>query len=138
MIKLKKIKPLFTKLVTTADKYDSDTQINGVVVPRKGTIKEIQEVVAVGTCVRDMQVGDKVQINLTRFLRMKHHHKQGDLIQDNVEKDCPTIECEAPVIELNGKPCFLIEDRDIDFVVEDYVDEKESTIKVVKNRIITL
>ena len=47
---IKKIKPMFTKIVTTMDRYDKDQKVGNLIDTHKvsGTVKEIQRVVAVG------------------------------------------------------------------------------------------
>ena len=32
MINIKKIKPMFNGIITTMDKYDDDTKVNGVII----------------------------------------------------------------------------------------------------------
>ena len=63
MIKIKKIKPMFTAILTTMDTYEDDVTCNSIIVKTKGTIKEYQKVVAVGDTVRSVKVGDLVCIN---------------------------------------------------------------------------
>ena len=87
--------------------------------------------------MHDIKEGDVVQINLTRFKVMNHRH-DGTLIQDNVEKDNATIDFNVQTIELDGKTCFMIQDRDVDFVVEEYEDEPEAKIVIPKNKIVVL
>ena len=47
---IKKIKPMFTKIVTTMERYDEDQKVGNLIDTHKvsGTVKEIQRVVAVG------------------------------------------------------------------------------------------
>lgn len=42
MLKINKIKPLFNRLLVTADKYEKDVVKGGVVVITAGTLKEYQ------------------------------------------------------------------------------------------------
>ena len=57
---LKKIRPLFTKLVTTADKFEEDNKVGSIVNTNQlaGTIKPYQTVVAVGSNSAGIKVGD--------------------------------------------------------------------------------
>ena len=51
MIKVKKIKPMFTALITTMDKYEHDKHTNiGLIdsAKQQGTLKEYQKGLAVG------------------------------------------------------------------------------------------
>ena len=69
---LKKIKPLFTSVVTTMDKYEDDVIVNGLVNQTAGTLKEYQKVIAIGSSVRDIKVGDLVSINPSRYAVRKY------------------------------------------------------------------
>lgn len=118
-INIKKIKPLYTAIVTTMDKYEED-EYNGSLIDStktKGTLKEYQKVIAVGDLVKNIQVGDLVCINPSRYAVKKH--KEGSL-KDGVVTDNPVITYNFNVVELNGVPHLLLSDRDIEFVVEDY------------------
>lgn len=119
MLKIKRIKPMFTALVTSMNKYDHDIITNGVidVSKQRGNIKEYQTVLAVGTSVRDIKVGDVVCINPTRFAVKKHN--TGSL-KDGVITDNPVIKYNFDVIEMDGENCLLLQDRDIDFIIEEY------------------
>ena len=66
-MKLKKIKPMYTRIVTTMDMYvekdaSSPSGILDVSKLKKG-VKEYQKVIAVGTNVRNIKEGDWVRIN---------------------------------------------------------------------------
>ena len=118
-INIKKIKPLYTAIVTTMNKYEED-EYNGSLIDStktKGTLKEYQKVIAVGDLVKNIQVGDLVCINPSRYAVKKH--KEGSL-KDGVVTDNPVITYNFNVVELNGVPHLLLSDRDIEFVVEDY------------------
>ena len=65
MLKIKKIRPMFTSLITTMDKYEQDVKIGGLIdtTRQQGGLKEYQKVLAVGNSVRDIKVGDVVCVN---------------------------------------------------------------------------
>lgn len=120
MIKIKKIKPLFTSIVTTMDKYTEDVTLESGLIDttkQQGGVKEYQTVLAVGGSVRDIKVGDLVCINPMRYAVKKH--QEGSL-KDGVITDNPVIHYDFPVVEMNGKQCLFLQDRDIDFIIEDY------------------
>ena len=120
MINIKKIKPMFTALVTTMNKYEEDAvNSSGIIEANKqqGGLKEYQEVLAVGDSVRGIKVGDLVCINPSRFGVKKH--RDGSL-KDGVITDNPIITYNFDVVVLDGKQCLLLQDRDIEFVVEEY------------------
>ena len=129
MLNIKKIRPLFTKIVTTLDRYEEDqTTKGGLVVAKKqaGSVKEYQRIVAVGSNPAGLKVGDIVMINPARYAVMKH--KQGSL-KDGVIEDNPVIGYNLPIIELDGVPHLLLETPYVDFVIEEYEnDNPEETI----------
>lgn len=130
MINIKKIRPLFTKIVTTLDRYEEDqTTEGGLVIAKKqaGSVKEYQRIVAVGSNPAGLKVGDIVMINPARYAVMKH--KQGSL-KDGVIEDNPVLGYNLPIIELDGVPHLLLETQDVDFVIEEYEDDAlEETIE---------
>ena len=120
MIKVKKIRPMFTALVTTMNKYEDDIKTSAGIIDtsrQNGTLKEYQKVLAIGDSVRGINVGDIVCINPSRFAVKKH--KEGSL-KDGIVTDNPVVTYNFDIIELDNKQCLLLQDRDIDFVIEDY------------------
>lgn len=130
MINIKKVRPLFTKIVTTLNRYEEDQTTNsGLIVAKRqaGSVKEYQRVVAVGSNPAGIKVGDIVMVNPARYAVMKH--EKGSL-KDGVIEDNPVLGYNLPIIELDGVPHLLLETSDIDFVIEDYEDgENEGTVE---------
>ena len=91
---------------------------------QQGNIKEYQTVLAIGSSVRDIKVGDLVCVNPTRFAVKQH---QAGSLKDGVVTDNPTIKYNFDVIEMDGKQCLLLQDRDIDFIIEDYEEVPNPT-----------
>lgn len=130
MITVKKIKPLFNRIVVTADKYDENVMVGGIIDGSKSnTIKEYQKVVAVGTTVRDIKVGDVVLINPTRYAVRKH--QEGSL-KDGIITDNPVTQYNFNIIELDGKQNLLLFDSDIDYVLEDYEESPDAVSKIIQ------
>lgn len=119
MLKIKKIKPMFTALITTMDKYEQDVTTGGLinVTKMQGGLKEYQTVLAVGGSVRDIKVGDLVCVNPARFAVRKH---QAGSLKDGVISDNPITTYNFDVVEMDGKQCLLLQDRDIDFIIEEF------------------
>lgn len=120
MLIVKKIKPMFTSLITTMDKYEEEVKTtDGLVDTNKqvGGLKEYQKVLAVGDSVRSIKVGDLVCVNPSRFAVRKH---QAGSLKDGIVTDNPVTTYNFDVIEMDGKQCLLLQDRDIDFIIEDY------------------
>lgn len=120
MLKVKKIKPLFTSLITTMDKYEQDKITDGGLIDtskQQGTLKEYQTVLAVGDSVRNIKVGDLVCVNPARFAVRKH--EKGSM-RDGIITDNPVIGYNFDIVEMDGKNCLLLQDRDIEFIIEDF------------------
>ena len=118
MLKVKSIKPLFTGVLTTANKYETTSTKNGIIISAKqteGHIKEYQKLVKVGSSVREIKPGDIVLINPSRYLRKKFDENS---IRDDFDKN-PTIEINIPTVVINDKEYFLIEDRDVAYIIDD-------------------
>lgn len=124
MLRINKVKPMFTSIVTTMDTYDQDIISNGLIDgnKRQGMLKEYQTVLAVGSSVRDIKEGDLVYINPSRFAVRKH---EAGSLKDNVITDNPVVTYNFDVIEIGGKQCLLLQDRDINFIIEEYEEVPE-------------
>lgn len=128
MLKIKKIKPLFTSLITTMDKYEQDTITNGGLIDtskQQGALKEYQTVLAVGDSVRNIKVGDLVCVNPSRFAVKKH--KDGSM-RDGIITDNPVITYNFDIVEMDEKQCLLLQDRDIDFIIEDFEEVTDTPL----------
>lgn len=125
MIKVKKIKPMFTALITTMNLYETDAKTAGGLIDatkQKGTVKEYQKVVAVGDSVRGIKVGDLVCIDATRFAVRKH---KDNSIKTDIEGGNPILEYRFDIVEMDGKNYMLLQDRDIQFIIEEYEEFEE-------------
>lgn len=119
MIKIKKIVPMFNRILVTCDKYEEDVIEGGIVRITAGTIKEYQKVISVGSTVRGIEEGDLVLINPTRYAIKKH--KEGSL-KDGVVSDNPVISYNFNFVEINNNICILLYDQDIDYIIKDYTE----------------
>lgn len=123
-MKLKKIKPLFTSLVTTMDKYDAPT-INDIglidTTKKEGSVKEFQRVIAVGDTVRECKPGDLVCINPARYAVRKY---QENSIKNDLSEMNPITRFVFKTVELADEgECLLLDVRDILYIIEETVDE---------------
>lgn len=126
MLKINKIKPLFTALITTMDKYEQDKITEGGLIDtakQQGTLMEYQKVLAIGDAVRGIKVGDLVCVNPARFAVRKHD--KGSM-RDGVITDNPVVTYNFDVVEMGGNQCLLLQDRDIEYVIEDYEEVPDS------------
>jgi hypothetical protein len=118
MLNIKDIRPVYTRLLTTAERYQED-QSNGVLLDAnklEGRYKEYQKVVRVGSSVREVSVGDTVLIDPSRY--MKRKFSDNSLREDFV--DNPIVEINIPTVTMDGVDYFMIEERDIAYVIQDY------------------
>ena len=132
MLKIKKIKPMFTALITTMDKYEQDKLTKGGLIDsskQQGTLKEYQTVLAVGDSVRNIKVGDLVCINPTRFAVKKH--KEGSM-RDGVITDNPVVTYNFDIVEMDDKQCLLLQDRDIEYIIEDYEEVPDTAPLIIE------
>ncbi len=137
MLKITKVKPMFNTVITTADKYEEDYRTGGLIDPSKskGSLKEYQTVVAVGSMVKGIEVGDKVMIDPTRYAVMKH--KAGSL-KDGVIEDNPVVGFNFKTVYINDVQHLMLVDADIKYVFEgeELPDEPETIVQVIKNEIL--
>ena len=125
--KVKKIKPMFTGVVTTALKYVTDVATeSGLILPSKmeGQLNYYQWVVAVGNMVQDIKEGDIVRINFKRYAVVQH--APGALDADaNVQHDDMTMKYQIPMVNVDGRDLLFLQNNDIEYVVTDWegVDE---------------
>ena len=118
---------MFTSLITTMDKYEHDMTTRGGLIDttkQQGGLKEYQTVLAVGSSVRDIKVGDIVCVNPARFAVRKH---QAGTLKDGIVTDNPVTTYNFDVVEMDGKQCLLLQDRDIDFIIEEYEEIPDPT-----------
>lgn len=125
---IKKVRPLFTGVITTAKKYvgTQSAKKGGLILDTRkmdGDLNFYQTVVAVGTSVRDVKEGDVVKINFMRYAKARH---TPGAIDEAANKQFDNLgwDYEIPIIIIEDTEYLFIQDRDIEYIVEDYdVDE---------------
>lgn len=127
MFKIKKVRPLFTGIITTAQKYVGEvTTAGGLLLDTtrmSGSLNPYQTVVSVGDMCKDIKEGDVVKINFKRYAKAQHLPGAIDEAQ-NKQFDNMSITYEIPMINLDGQECLFLQSNDIEYVVTDYeVDE---------------
>lgn len=125
MIKAKRITPMFNRIVTTADRVEVDQKVNGIIIPEKlkGGYSEYQKVIAVGSMVHNLKEGDLVCIDPTAYGRPVHKEHIDSV--KGLSEDTVQMAYYIPTIEVDGKECMFIADRDIAYKVDEYEDIKE-------------
>lgn len=129
MLNIKNIQPMFNHILVTADVYDEDIYEGGIIVSSKGTLKEYQKVVAIGSIVKDINIGDLVKINPMRYAVKKH--KEGSL-KDGVVTDNPVVQFNFNMVKINDVNHILLADNDIEYIVKDYTITKDTPSKKSK------
>ena len=126
MFQIKKIRPLFTGIVTTAKTFVGPvTTESGLLLDTtkmEGSMNPYQWVVEVGDMVKNIKPGEIVRINFKRYLKAKH---VPGVIEDNIQSDNLSATYEIPMVRVNGQDYLFIQNNDIEFVVSDYdgIDE---------------
>lgn len=133
ILKIKKIKPMFTALITTMDKYEQDVITDGGLIDttkQEGSLKEYQTVLAVGDSVRGIKEGDLVCINPSRYAEKQY---QDGSLKDGIVTQNKVIRYNFDTVEMDDKVCLLLQDRDISFVISEYeeIDELEKAKIIV-------
>ena len=117
---IKKIKPLYTRIVTTMDTYVEEqvTSTSGIIDTSKlkRGIKEYQKVVAVGTSVRNLKEGDVVCINPDRYAVRKF--QEGSVKNDILENQVTRYNFN--VVNIDGTDYLMLDESDVEFIIEDY------------------
>lgn len=125
---IKKVRPLFTGVITTAKRYVGEqyAKKNSLILDTRkmdGSLNPYQTVVSVGGTVRDVKEGDIVKINFSRYAKAKHTPGAIDAAE-NKQFDNLSWDYEIPIIVIEDVDYLFLQDRDIEYVVEEYeVDE---------------
>lgn len=136
MLKLRKITPIGSQVLVTESLYGwDDANEAGIIVHKKGDIKTYQEVIAIGRDVSFVKPGDMVEINFFRFAELEKDPKSVKSIEGSnrmVSLRLNEVEMEGT----DGEPvnCFLIDQRDIKYILEDYDEvtyEKKKEVLIV-------
>lgn len=129
---IKKVRPQFTGVITTMNMLEEkDMYIKGTNLldgrKIKKSIDEFQTVVAVGPHVNNIQVDDLVHIDPTRFMKPVQVKKpnQPDSLKTGMEEYSSEMRYQFDIIELDGKPFLKLQDRDIDYVIEEYEEVED-------------
>lgn len=143
MLRIKKIKPKHTSLIVTGERYTEDMyDEHGLIEQgcKKGDLKQYQKVVAKGSMVRELEVGDTVMINFLHYAVLKHdpNSVKADMGMQQItgyQFNWITLDDE------NGNPqeCLFIDDQDVLFAFEgEEIQGKKSTIILPeKKKVIT-
>lgn len=118
---IKSVTPLFTKIITTAEKYSEADSIskNGLIDTKKvGVLKDIQTVVEVGTSVRFVKPGDVISLNFGRYAVKKFHRDSSKADMDDHYNE--VLSYQVPMISLDNKELLFIDEGDVEFIINHY------------------
>lgn len=136
MLKIKEIKPLFTNILVTGNKYEQDEKENGLIIAKKGDLKLYQTVLAVGSMIRDIKVGDQVMINPKDYARTQYD--PNSIKEDmGMNKVIGYVMPWVTIDNAKGGPqkCLLLKDRDIEYVfIGEEVHEPQNTLIMPKDK----
>ena len=134
---IKKIKPLFTAVVVTANIYPRDYKEHNIISPKANKLKEYQRVVAVGDTCRGIKEGDLVCIDLSSYAQWKY--KKNSVKSDMEELNNEIVGYNIPQIKIDGQDYMYLDIRDIKYIVQDYDDnENEEKTIITPNKSIIL
>jgi len=100
--------------------YNPGSKIIDLQKEKQG-IREYQKVIAVGESVRNVKVGDLVCINPSRY--EEKVYKKDSMKSSMDEHYNYTIKYHFNVVELDGQQCLLIDEKDIDFIIDEYTED---------------
>lgn len=135
MLHIKKIKPMFTNIITTGDRFEKDFTQGGLIVAKQGDLKVWQKVIAIGSSVRDINVGDMVMINIDNYAVRKYSK---DSIQNDLDNN-PKVRYNLNWVTMddengNSMDCLLLNDRDVLYSFEG--EEKDEVIQIPEKKVI--
>ena len=134
MLKLKKIKPIGCQVLVTENLYGwDDFNEVGLIIHKRGDLKTYQQVLAVGDDVKMVKPGDVVEINLYKYCSFENDNNS---VKVNGSNKIVSIHLnEVELINKDGDPvnCFIIDQRDVKFIIEDFEEvtyDKQKLIKI--------
>lgn len=114
----RKIRPVSTGILTTADRYTDDDFTDGGVLElnrMKGKVKLKQKVLSVGDLVKYCKAGDIVEISPVHYLSPEVQ-KQVMATKDVEKVKKVYYNYDFPMIEAFGQDCLFIDQSDIRFI----------------------
>lgn len=123
MLKIKKLKPIYTSILTTYNKYTTPETVEGsdIIDPAKAKImvKEYQQVLEVGNQVRLVKPGDTIVINPMKYAKYKQVLQKNSLRNDTQQYKNEIVGFDFPIVEVNDQEYLLLDERDILYIVEE-------------------
>ena len=136
MLKVKRIKPIGSQVLVTENLYGwDDFDESGLIIHKRGDIKSYQEVIAVGDDVKFVKPGDVVEINFYKYCSFENDENSIKVNGTN-----KVVNLHLKEVELLGEDnelhtCFMIDQRDVNFILEDF---EEVTYEKKKHKLIQI
>ena len=134
MLKLRKVRPIGCQVLVTENLYGwDDFDESGLIIHKRGDLKAYQEVIAVGDDVKFVKPGDVVVINYYKYCSFENDENS---IKVNGTNKIVSINLnEIEMVGEKDEPitCFLIDQRDIQYIMEDF---DEVTYEKSKHKLI--
>lgn len=133
MLRLKKLKPVGCQVLVTKNLYGwDDFNGSGILIHNRGDLKTYQTVIAVGDDVKFVKPGDVVEINLYKYCEFEN-----DPNSIKVNGANQVVRLHLNVVEMVDKDgetaeCFLIDQRDVKYILEDYEEVSYKDSKLIK------
>ena len=141
MLKISKLHPVATRMLVTGEVYCEDMyNDSGIIVSKKGDMKEYQTVLEVGPMVRELKPGDKIMLNMLHFAVY-------DVDPNSVKADMGMRKIKGyqfPKVEITNEDgskqeCLYIDQQDVVFSYEgEEVQGKKNPIITPKKKGIIL
>lgn len=131
---------MFSQVLVTENLYGWDDKNEaGIITATKGDIKPYQTVIAVGEDVKQVKPGDVVAINYYKYAEFKEDPNSVKAINGNSVVKLHLNEVELTDAEGESVTCFLIDQRDIKYILEDFEEctynNKDELIKIEQPKV---
>lgn len=121
MIEIKRVRPVFTGIVTTASKWElSDFAPKELVYKQLGQLKDYQRILSVGESVREVKPGDLVMLDFGRY-SVKKYPTTSIKDQMDIQK---TIGYDIPGLKVGGEEVLVLDERDVTMVIEEWEEQE--------------
>ena len=132
MLRIKRIRPIGSQVLVTKNLYGWDDFDGGFLVHKRGDLKDYQEVISVGSDVRFVQPGDVVKINFYKYAVFKEDPNSVKAMADNPIVGLRLNEVDMVDAEGDDMKCILIDQRDVEYILEDYSEETYKSEKLIQ------
>ena len=139
-INIKKIKPLFNQIITTAnvsEVIEGELITDVKFLKKGGDLLEHQTVICVGEAVRSIKPGDTVLLRFDRYA-VRKYKQDANTIKDNMDEFYreQVIRYDIPSYVMDGQKVLKLYDNDVEFIIEEFEEVKSTPLIGTKPTII--